>query len=148
MTTYVYHKSDFVKGAPKVLPPPLIAGALFFSGGTTLTDEIVTFLTGEGIDTDNLGNIWMVLVWDARQGDAEIARAAFVWTGTDVELLAISVDASHPALPIRQFLLQTGSGLFGGRPVVERAAQGQPSDGNEGEDVVSDAATRNTTEEG
>lgn len=128
MTNYIYHTSDLKSGAPQVLPAPLVAGALFFSGGSRLTGDIETFLIKSRVDTANVGNIWLVIVWDASSDSAEIAKAAFTWTGTSVELLGITVGTTHPAIPIRRYLMQTGSGLFEGRPIVEPATREQRTD--------------------
>lgn len=122
MTIYTYHPSDFGKDAPIVLPAPLISGAVFLSGSYPATGNDEVFLVENGISVEELGNVWMVFAWDTTAVSGVVAQAAFTWTGAEVALLALSMEETHPALPIKEFLIQTGCGLFGGRPVVDRRA--------------------------
>ena len=120
MTIYNYHPDDFTAGAPLVLPAPLISGAVFLSGSYPCTADDETFLIRNSISVEELGNIWMVFVWDTEDECGIVAQAAFTWTDGEVALLALDVAPVHPSLPLREFLLQTGAGLFGGRPIVDR----------------------------
>lgn len=119
MTVFSFHRSDLVPGAPRVLPAPMTAGALFLSAGKNMTDEIADFLLDHGRPLDLERNIWVAIAWDRRRGDQPVGQAAFGWIDGAVVREAISVHPEYAGINLAGFLDHMGSALFGGRPIVE-----------------------------
>ncbi len=118
MTTYTYLETDMLKGAPRVLPAPLVAGAIFLSGVyEEYTDELEDFLELCGIDLAEPRHVWMTFVWDTTKGKEAVAQAAFSWIGDHVVLEGMFVDPEYQPLNLDSFLVGMGSALFGSKPV-------------------------------
>lgn len=113
MTTYSFHKSDLEPSAPRVLPAPLVAAALFISAGPHMADEVGEFLAEHGRPLDVERNIWLTVVWDRSVGEYPIAQAAYSWMNQEVVREAATVHPDYSPLGIVSFMDGMGSALFG-----------------------------------
>lgn len=114
---YTFNKSDLVASAPRVLPSPLMAGAVFFSGRYPSTFDAEQFLVQHGVSTNEPRSRWMCFVWDATGSDLNIAQAVYSWDGSQVIREAVHIEPVHEALALDAFLDGMGSALFGGSDV-------------------------------
>ena len=128
MTTFSFHQTDLQSGAPRVLPAPMTAGALFISAGAGMTEEVGDFLRDHGRPIDLQRNIWLTIAWDRRRGDQPVGQAAFGWIEGVVVREAISVHPEYEGINLAGFLDYIGSALFGGRPIVSVRNSGAVAD--------------------
>lgn len=117
MAMYAFNYTDLEPGSPRVPPHPLIACAIYTSGMDQLTDEVRDALADLGPFENVSMSRWYVSIWDTSKGDLEVAKAAFVWTGKAVVMRNLYVEASYQSLSLDKYLIEIGSGLFGGRSV-------------------------------
>jgi len=109
---YSYHTSDLNSDAPRVLPAPMIVGALYLGAGIPLEDEMAEFLVNHGGDpTDERGR-WYVEIWDRSGQDVIAAKASFIWSDGDVLCEAISVHPEYASLDVEAYLQRLGCGLW------------------------------------
>ena len=117
MTVYSFHKTDLEPLAPRVLPAPLVAAALFISAGPHMADEVGDFLVEHGRPLNVQPNIWMTVVWDRSRDEYPIAQAAYSWMDQEVVREAVTVHDDYATLPIEEFMDGMGCALFGLRTV-------------------------------
>jgi hypothetical protein len=128
MTEFVFNTSDLNPGSPRVLPAPLVAGAIFLNNSYHFTQDAEEFLDDLGVVRATPKSRWMVLVWDLRDGEENVAQASFAWTGTELVLEGMLIDEDYRAINLESYLMETGSALFGGLEVqVPRADDDQRS---------------------
>ena len=117
MTSYTFRLANLQSDAPRMLPEPLHAGALFMSTSNDMTKDIEAFFDGRGISITRRRNLWMTMIWDERLGEHAIAQAAYSWLDGKVIREGLYVHPDYTAMNFDSFMDGMGSALFGGQAV-------------------------------
>ena len=118
MTMYEFNQTDLEPGSPRVLPVPLVAGAIHLNAAYDFTDDAEGMLDQLGVERAQPCSRWMVMVWDLRDGEDLVAKSAFKWTGKEVVLEGMMISEDYRALGLDSFMINTASALFGNIAVV------------------------------
>lgn len=118
MTVYAFNQSDLEPGSPRVLPVPLVAGAVHLNAAYDFTDDAEGMLDQLAVERMEPCSRWMVMVWDLRDGEDLVAKSAFKWTGKEVVLEGMMIDEDHRDLGLDSFMIGTASVLFGNLEVT------------------------------
>lgn len=118
MSEISFNTTDLQPGSPRVPPHPLVAGAIYVSGAVKEHAAAKEFLGEIGVPYTGPRSRWLVLLWDSTRADDDVAKASFMWSGTEVILEGLNIDDRYQPLDLDTYLIEIGSALFGNRSVV------------------------------
>lgn len=118
MTEFAFNRSDLHPGSPRVPPHPLVAGAIYVSGTVKENAAAREFLGEIGVPYTGPRSRWLVVLWDSTRADDDVAKASFMWSGTEVILEGLYIKDRYQPLGLDTYLIEIGSALFGNRAVV------------------------------